>query len=103
MIENYYTESPVLYSQTTSTGYGSEPGWGTPTTIAAAVNPASGHETFVSGRDVAYADYKLYCSDTVSITVSNRVVYSGDTFNVVFVKDTLNKGHHKKVLLQYVR
>lgn len=103
MIEDYYTESVVLYSQTTSTGWGSESGWSAGSTILAAVNPASGRESFTAGKDVAYADYKLYCSDTVSITDRQRVVYAGDTYDVRFVKDTFDMGHHKKVLLTYAR
>ena len=102
-IETYYTESPVRYTLTTSTGWAGEPTWGTPTTFTAAINPSAGNERFTAGQNVDYADYKLYCSDTVSISVANRVVYSGDTFEVVFVKDTLNRGHHKKVLLKYAR
>jgi len=102
-IETYYTESPVIYSMTTSTGWGNEPAWAVGATIAAAVNPASGREQYSAGRVTAYADYKMYCSDTVSLDVHDRIVYGGDTFEVVFVKDTLNRGHHKKVLMIYAR
>ena len=102
MIEDYYTERPVIISQTTSTGW-AEPGWGTPTTIDAAVNPASGNERFSAGKVTRFADYKMYCSDTVTLNVTQRVRYGGDTFEVAFVKDTLNMGHHKKVLLVYAR
>ena len=102
-IETYYTQSPVIYSMTTSTGWGGEPAWSAGSTIAAAVNPSNGREQYSAGRVTAYADYKMYCSDTVSLDVNDRIVYGGDTFEVVFVKDTLNKGHHKKVLLVYAR
>ena len=103
MIDDYYTQSPVIYTQTTG-DWGTEPTWGTPTTISAAVNPAGGHESFSAGGQTAFADYKLFCSDTVSLNDRQRVVSTeGTTFDVVFVKDTLNRGHHKKVLLVYAR
>lgn len=103
-IETYYTESPVIYSLTTSTGWGSEPTWTAGATIAAALNPSNGREQFSAGRVTAYADYKLYCSDTVSLTDKQRIVSTGgDTFEVAFVKDTFGMGHHKKVLLIYAR
>ena len=103
MIEDYYTASPVIYSMTTG-DWGTEPTWAAGSTIAAALNPASGREQYSAGRVTAYADYKLFCSDTVSLTDKQRIVSTeGTTFEVVFVKDTLNRGHHKKVLLIYAR
>ena len=103
MIEDYYTASPVIYSMTTD-DWGTEPTWAAGSTIAAALNPASGREQYSAGRVTAYADYKLFCSDTVSLTDKQRIVSTeGTTFEVVFVKDTLNRGHHKKVLLIYAR
>ena len=63
------------------------------------MNPVSGNERFASGRQTPYATWKMFYSDTVTITDRSRVVYSGDSYDVVFVKDTLNKGHHKLVYL----
>ncbi len=102
MIENYYTESVGIYAQSTSTGWGSEPGRTLTATISAAMNPSNGQESWAGGKQTAFVDWKLFCSDTVSISVTDRVVYAGDTMEVVFVKDTLDLGHHKKVLLQNV-
>lgn len=99
MISRYYTESVAILAESTSTAWGNEPAWGSGTTITAAMNPVSGQERFASGRPTPYATWKMFCSDTVSITDRNRVVYSGDSFDVVFVKDTLDKGHHKLVYL----
>jgi head-tail adaptor len=102
LISDYYTESVSIVSEATSTAWGSEPVWGTGTTIVAAMNPVSGDERFVAGYGVAFATWKMFCSDTVSISVSNRVIYSGSSYDVVFVKDTLNRGHHKMILLNDV-
>ena len=102
MIEDYYTESVGIYAQSTSTGWGSEPARTLSVTISAAMNPASGQESWAGGKQTAFIDWKLFCSDTVSIAVTDRVVYAGDTMEVVFVKDTLDMGHHKRVLLQNV-
>ena len=103
MIEDYYTESAVIYSLTTSTGWGSETAFTAGSTISAAINPASGNERFSAGKVTEFADYKLYCSDTVSLNATQRIVYAGSTFEVGFVKDTFDKSHHKKVMLRYAR
>lgn len=95
-IGDYYTETAVYYSQATSTGWGSESGFTTAgTTFLAAINPVSGNVRIAAGRETLFADYKVFCSDTVSLANHDKVVYSGDTYDCVFVKDTLNKGHHK--------
>jgi len=100
MISDYYTESAVVLSRSTSTGWGSAITYGSGSTIECAINPVAGLERFPAERRELMADYKLFCSDTVSIDETKRVTYSGDTFDVVFVKDTLNMGHHKKVLMK---
>ena len=102
MIEDYYTESAVIYSLTSSTGW-AEPSWTAGATISAAINPSVGNERFAAGKVTEFADYKLFCSDTVSINTTQRVVYAGDTFEVGFVKDTFDMAHHKKVMLRYAR
>lgn len=97
-IEDYYTETVILTSQTTSTGWGSEGGYSTAgTSVSASVNPITGMERYAADRKTLFADYKLHCSDTVSIDETYRAVWGGKTLDVVFVKDTLNMGHHKTV------
>ena len=99
MISDYYTETAVIYSISTSVGWNSEPQWTAGATVSAAINPSAGNERIAAGKETVFVNYKMYCSDTVSITEANRVVYAGSTFDVVFVKDTLNMGHHKVVYL----
>ena len=98
-LEDYYTESATYKRRTTASAW-TEPGWGTAVAFTAAINPVSGNVRLASGKDTLFADYKLLCSDTVAILVHDRVVYSGSSMEVVFVKDTLNKGHHKLVYLK---
>ena len=99
-LSDYYTQSIVIYSRTTSTGWGSESGYSTAgTSAAASVNMLSERESIGLDRERAHALYRMHMSDTVSITPSCKVVWSGTTLNVVKVKDTLQMGHHKNVLL----
>lgn len=69
-------------------------------TAIAAVNPTGGIETFAGGRNEVFADYKAFVSSTVAITESNVVTWNSKRLNVVFVKDTLDRGHHKLVFLK---
>ena len=100
MISDYYTESAVLQVLTTSTGWGGEESYTDSSTIACAINPIAGLERIAADRKTLFADYKLFCSDTVSVDETYRLTWSENTFDVMFVKDTLNMGHHKKILLK---
>jgi hypothetical protein len=104
VISDYYTESVVLYEPATSTAvWGSEPGWSTsPSTFMAAVNPVSGSVLLRNDKETPLADYKLYCSSTVSIMEHDKVIWSGDTFDVTFVKNTFAMDHHLLCLLKKI-
>ena len=100
-ISDYYTETAVYYSRATSTGWGSESGYTTAgTTFVAAINPVSGNVRIAAGRETLFADHKVFCESTVGLEVHQKVIYSGDTYDCVFVKDTFDRGHHK---LGYLR
>lgn len=102
-LSDYFTEHAYYkqHKQYTTTGISwAEPGFTTAgTSFNAAINPVSGTVRLSGGKDTLYANYKLFCSDTVAIAVHDRVVYAGSSYDVGFVKDTLNKGHHKLVYL----
>lgn len=103
MIENFYTESISIMSRTTSTGWAGEVAWSTSVLVdafKAAINPMGGAEVLSGDKKTVLADYKLFCSDTVSFTERDRLKWGSKTFDVVFIKDTLNFGHHKNVLLK---
>lgn len=102
MISDYYTETVTFASPTTSTGW-AEPGYASASsTFSAAVNPAGGRVLIGGEKEAAFADYKLFCSDTVALAVHDRVHYGSLYFDVIFVKDTLNMGHHKVAYLKKV-
>ena len=103
MISDFYTETVTFVAPTTSTGWGTEPGWGTASsTFTAAMNPYTGNVILAGSKETAFADYKMFCSDTVAIAEHDRVHYGSLYFDVVFVKDTLDMGHHKLVYLKKV-
>ena len=97
-ISDYYTQSIVITSQSTSTGWGSEGSWGSASTVEAAVNPIAGIEKYAADRKTLFADWKIFCSDTVSVDEGDRIAWDSRTLDVVHVKDTLNMGHHKRIL-----
>ena len=97
-LSDYYTQSIVITSQSTSTGWGAEGSWGSGTTVDAAVNPITGMEKYAADRKTLFADWKVFCSDTVTIDEGDRITWDSRTLDVVHVKDTLNMGHHKRIL-----
>jgi len=99
-IENYYTESASVITVANPTDFSTSPITETTVAITCAINPNTGREQFSGMRNDVFADYKMFCSDTVTLTEQNRVVWAGQSFNVVFVKDTFNMGHHKLSFLQ---
>jgi len=103
MISDYYTQSVSLMSRTTGPVWGTETAWSTGTSAAkaAALNPVSGRELILGEKKTAQFDYKMFCSSTVSLDEKNRIKSTGGhIYDVVFVKDTLAKGHHKLVYLK---
>lgn len=100
MIEDFYTETVKIVSITHPGDFATTTRTESCSTAIAALNPVSGREQFAGGKNEPFADYKAFMSDTVSITSTNQLLHGSDYYNVVFVKDTLNKGHHKTVYLQ---
>ena len=101
-IEKYYTETVKIITVTQpgdhSTGLRSE----SCSTAVGAINPRTGDDFAGQGQNFPHADYKFFCSDSVTITASNQVSWGGKRFDVIFVKDTFNRGHHKLSFLQTV-
>ena len=100
-ISDYYTETITGVTRTYSTDqFAGTRYTESCSTFAGAINPRSGSEYFAGGRNFPDADYKLFCGDTNSIGTGDLIRWGGSTFNVIFVKDTFNKAHHKLVYLK---
>ena len=102
MIKGYFVQSWSLMSRTTGPTWGTETAWSTGTSKAKAgwLNPVSAGEMISADKKTVLFDYKLFCSSTVDISEVNRVKNGTNIYDVVFVKDTLMKGHHLLVYLK---
>jgi len=98
MISDYYTQNVSVITLTTAT-WGSSISRTTAATFKAAVNPY-GKEVYIGDKKTVVADYKMYCPSTVSISERQLVRWDSKDFDVIFVKDTFQMGHHKNVLLK---
>lgn len=99
-LRDYYTETIKVVTVTPPDQFSTSSGSRSCSTAAAAVNPVGGIETFSGGRNEVFADYKVFVSSTVTVTEADEITWSSKRFNVVFVKDTLDRGHHKLVLMK---
>lgn len=99
-LRDYFTETIKVVTVTAPAQFSSLAYSESCSTARAAMNPVRGVESFAGGRNEVFADYKAFMSSTVTITESNRVRWGSKELNVVFVKDTLNMGHHKLVFLK---
>ncbi len=100
MIEDYFDQTAVLISRSTSTGW-SEGGWSTGgTTFRCAINLARGDERFAADKQTVFADYKMFCAASVAISEAQRILWNSKTLDVVKVKNTFQMDHHKLVLLK---
>jgi len=109
LIADYYDETVTILARTASTAV-----WGSTATfsanstdgaveISAAMNQAGAAERFMADRVTPYVDYKMYCSSTHPITAASRVRWDGEDYDVVETpKNTLQRGHHYKVMLRKV-
>ena len=100
MIEDYYTQTVYVKAFSTSTSAWTEGTWGTSSAVEAAVNAVRGHEAYQLDKKGLVADYKMFCDAGVTVDETRRVEWQGDDYDVVFVKDTLQMGHHKTVYLK---
>ena len=99
-IERYYTETVKIITVTEPSDFSTVARSESCSTAVGAINPVSGRDYFAQGQNFPHADYKLFTSAT--ITESNQVTWDGKRFDVVFVKDTFNMGHHNLAYLQRV-
>jgi len=103
MISDYYNRQFSIMSLTTKPVWGTETAWTTGTSAAkkGCLNPVSGREMIVGEKKTVLFDYKLFCSSTETINERHRLKSTDSHYyDVVFVKDTLAKGHH---LLLYLK
>jgi SPP1 family predicted phage head-tail adaptor len=100
MIEDHYDQTVYIQKLTTGSSWGVADAWSDSSTILAAMNPVSGRERFAAEKEGLLADYKMFCGTTVTLDESRRVKWNDKTYNVIFVKDTLNKGHHLNAMLK---
>lgn len=102
MIKDYFVSQFSLMSRTTGPVWGTETAWSTGTSKSKAgwLNPVSAREMILGDKKTVLFDYKLFCSSTESINERHRIKSGSNIYDVVFVKDTLAKGHH---LLLYLK
>jgi len=100
MIADFYTETAYVVTRTKPADFSTSTQALSKTTIRCAINPVSGNERIAGGKNSVYADYKLFCSDSVNLAEGKYIEWQSNTYNVVFVKDTFNMGHHKLAYLK---
>jgi len=99
-IDKYYDQTIKVITVTAPAQFSSAAFSESCSTATAYMNPVNGVETFTGGRNEIFADYKAFMSSTVAIDETKRVRWAGKDYNVVFVKNTGQMGHHKRVLLK---
>lgn len=99
-IENYYTETVKIITVTAPSDFSTAAASESCSTALGAINPVTGRDYFGQGQNFPHADYKLFTDATV--TESQKVTWDSKRFDVVFVKDTFNMGHHNLAYLKRV-
>lgn len=98
MIEDYYDQTVSVITMSTG-AWGSTGTRTTAATFLAAVNPY-GSERFAADKKTVFAEYKMYCPSSISITERQIVRWNSNDYGVVFVKNTFAMDHHKTVALK---
>ena len=100
MIGDFYTETVKIITVTQPGDFSTGSVTESCSTATGAINPVSGRDYYAQGQNFPHADYKLFTDAT--ITEANQVTWDSKRFDVVFVKDTLNMGHHNLAYLKKV-
>lgn len=107
MINDYYRTLTVQRKTSTPNGFGGQSEtWSNHLTIQGLINQASSQEILAAAQHQNQIDSKLYTDVDQDIKVDDRIVDSIDgnkTYRIVSVpKDTVNRGHHWKIMLKRV-
>jgi len=107
MINDFYTESIILYDYSASTGgywsTSTDGDYSSASVIPAAVNLLSGGERFEYDKIGFDAQYKAYSAVSTEVYAGRRCKWNGRYFEIVEIpKNTLQKNHHLKFLLKDV-
>lgn len=106
-IEDYYRPLTVERSTLTPNGFGGFTDvWAVNGTIQGLINQASSQEILAAAQHQNVIDSKLFCDVGLDIKVDDRVrdsIEGQEVYRIVSVpKDTVNRGHHWKIMLQRV-
>jgi len=104
VISDYYSETLTLLDYSSSTGgyWSTSTGanYTTDVAVSAAVNLLSGDERREYGNLGYDVRYKAYTDVSTEITAGRRCRWDGDTWVIVGEpKNTLQQGHHYRILL----
>ena len=99
-IANHYDQTIKVITVTAPAQFATSTYSESCSTELAYMNPSNGIESFTGGRNEIFADYKAFMSSTVTINETHRVRWSGKDYNVIFVKNTGQRAHHKLVFLK---
>ncbi len=103
-IENYYKSITKLQSTQTPDGRGgAKYKWVTLEKFQGLINQSSSKEIEMANKLGIDADYKLYCSVDVSISIADILKQGDEYYRVVSKpKNTVNRNHHYKVFLKNI-
>jgi len=103
-IEDYY--KPLIIQRKTLSGNGmggSSETWVTHLSIDGLINQASSSEIYIAGKLDIKVTHKLFCPPGLDITNKDRVLYNSKIYRIVGEpKDTVNRGHHFVMMLEYL-
>lgn len=103
-ITDYYTDIEIHGKHKTPNGRGGYSyNWSKESDFPGLINQASSREIEAAAKMDIQADYKLYCPVTVNLSKEKLLLWNNEYYRVVSEpKDTVNRGHHYKVLLKKI-
>jgi len=105
-IEDYLTDDERVYRRTAGTKneYGeASDTWALITTIKGTIQPKSGNTSRVESGILETSTHRLYCLVTANIHNGDKIKDPNDVmYDVLFVKDASNRGHHYEVDLRQI-
>lgn len=74
----------------------------TTSTFRAHIEPLSGGQRLVNGKQELYSTHRIFCATSVDVVADDRIIFSGKAYKVTYINTfSIGTNPHKEVYARY--